>query len=196
MPSGRKGSHIGGFLGIGGSSAKTDRKEQLTAYSDLHNVFSFALPAGESSFKAGQSQLGDAASYWKGILSGNRTAVNAATAPAANAARTSADAAKRQISTSGTARGGGTAGANQQVNDKTRATIDDEIFGARGDAAKETAKIGGTELATATNLLGVGGNVAGELGNLALGSKKQSDSNSAAAGQAAGQLAADIFALA
>jgi hypothetical protein len=180
---------MGGFLGIGGSAAKTDRKEQLTAYSDLHNVFSFALPAGESSFKAGQSQLGDAASYWKGILSGNRTAVNAATAPAANAARTSADAAKRQIATSGTARGGGTAGTNQQVNDKTRATIDDEIFGARGDAAKATAAIGGTELSVATNLLGLGEKSAGDLGQLAGDSRKESDKNNSALGSAAGQLA-------
>jgi hypothetical protein len=180
---------MGGLFGIGGSSSKTDRKEQLTSFQDLHNVFNFALPAGEQAFKTGQSMVGDAASYWKNILTGNRASVSAAVAPETNAVRAGADASKRQLATSGTARGGGVNAASRTLDDSTRAKTDNAIFGARPEAAKQTAAIGSTELSAALNALGLGETSANDLGKIATDSKKQSDANGAAMGQAAGQIA-------
>jgi len=186
---------MGGFLGIGGSASKTNRKEQLTSMSELHNVFNFALPTAESGVSQGQGDLSTAGDYWKKLLTGNRATMEAATAPEANAIRAGSDAQKRQQAAFGTARGGGTAGANETRATDTQAKVDNLITGVRPEAAKETAKIGGAELQAALNALGLGETSAIDLGKLATDAKSQSDANNAAAGQAAGQLASAFIGL-
>jgi hypothetical protein len=152
---------LGGFLGIGGSSAKTDRKTELKGFGQLDNVFNFALPSAKSSFGKGQESLGKAGDYWSKLLSGNRPAMEQAVAPETNAVRAGADASKRNLDASGTARGGGVSAVNQQRETDTMAKIDNLLFGVRPEAAKETAKIGAAELATASNMLGMAENTAG-----------------------------------
>jgi len=186
---------MGGFLGIGGSSSKTNRGWQIEGAKDLHNVFNFALPTAEGGVKSGEGKLDDAGAYWEQLLHGNRTAVQQAVAPEANQVRAASDAQKRSQAAFGTARGGGTAGANQTRETDTQAKIDNAIFGVRPEAAKETAKIGGAELQAALNALGLGVTAGTNLGNLGIDAKKQSDANSAAAGEAAGQLASAFIGL-
>lgn len=177
---------LGGFLGIGGSQQKTNRKIELGGYQDLSNIFNWALPTAKQTYGTAQSTLGSAQDYWSKILSGSRPAIQQAIAPETSMIRSASDAARRQLATSGTARGGGVAAANQQEADKSRAAIDQAIFGARPEAAKATAQIGSTELNAALNELGLGGDVASELYH----GPGSSTNTGASAGPAAGQLAA------
>jgi hypothetical protein len=161
-------------LGIGHSSAKTDRSFQLDAMTKMKNVFNWALPQGEGAFAKGQEDLGKAGDYWSKILSGNRAAVSAAVAPETNMIRTAADARKRQLATSGTARGGGTGATNQQIETDTAAKTDNAIFGARPAAASEVAKIGGVETAAGANVVGMAGETSTNLADIAMKSRGQS----------------------
>ena len=180
---------MGGFLGIGGSSAKTDRKQTLQGYGDLQNIFNFGMSSGKSQLTAGQGTLGTAltelqgpASYYQKLLSGNRPALLQAIQPAVNAATDQADAQKRQAAASGTARGGGTNATQQQQDTERMAAIDNALASAKGGAAEgearvagETASIGGTELNTALNLLGLGSNAASNLTSASIGSRPTSN---------------------
>jgi hypothetical protein len=126
---------VGGFLGIGNSSAKTDRSQTLQGYGDLSNVFNFGI----SSAKQG---IGAAQNYFGKLLSGNRTVAEQAIAPETNQMNAASDAQKRQLSTSGTARGGGTAPANQTRQTDVMGQIDNLLFGAQQGAAKGEAQTG------------------------------------------------------
>jgi hypothetical protein len=179
---------VGGFLGIGGSSAKTDRKQQLAGQGMLQNVFNYSLPhaeagaeTGKQTTQAGLSGLDQAKAYWQKLLTGNRTATMQAVAPETNAARAESDATARQTSAMGTARGGGTAEAGQQRDTDLMAKVDNLLFGARPAAAGQVADIGRTEAGVglsetgqATNLLGLGANTAEAFTGNAAGSRKTS----------------------
>jgi len=145
---------VGGFLGIGGSSTKTDRGNTLTGFSNLKNLFTWGLPfaqktaaAGTGTTQGGLGDLGKAVGYFKDIVSGNRAAVNQAVAPETAAVLEQDDAAKRQLANSGTARGGGVAATNQQQHANTMAKVDQLLMGVRPHAAQEVADIGGKEAA-------------------------------------------------
>jgi hypothetical protein len=138
-------SGIGSLFGnVGGSSAKRDRSEQLDSYTDLANVFNFGMGQAKSNATAGANDTGAASSFFKNVL-GNRTAATQAAAPEIAGAASANDASKRQLATSGTARGGGTAGFNQTRNEDMMGKIDQMLFGARTGAAGEEAKIGAGE---------------------------------------------------
>jgi len=126
---------MGGFLGLGNSSAKTDRKETLQGYGDLGNLFNFGI----STAKQG---IGAAQSYYGKLLSGNRTVAQQAVAPEANQLNAASDAQKREQSQMGTARGGGTAPANQTRQTDVMGQIDNLLFGAQSGAAKGEAQTG------------------------------------------------------
>lgn len=194
---------MGGFLGIGGSSSKTDRGVQLQSFGNLSNLFNWALPlaketasTGQSILKGGVESLGTAGNYFKKLLSGNRSDLMQAEAPAIAATTSAADASKRQLATMGTARGGGVSASNQQIDDKTRATVDNALFGVRSAAAGDLAKVGQAETqAGALDLtagLQAGGTAeyaASDAGRLATEAKKQD----AATNQALGGSIANIF---
>jgi hypothetical protein len=140
---------MGGFLGIGGSSAKTDRKTQLTGFSNLNNLFNFGLDTtkgllsgSNQTTSQGVSALGDSLSHFMSLMKGNRTAVSADAAPQTNTALAQSDAVKKQAATMGTGRTGGTAAANRDVQDKTMANIDNFLFGEESAAGKEVSSIG------------------------------------------------------
>lgn len=145
---------MGGFLGIGGSSAKTDRKTTLQGFGDLQNIFNYGLDTSKSFVGSGTATTGkgvnaltDSLDFFKKLTSGDRSVVSQAIAPETNAVRSSADAARRNQVAAGTARGGGTAATNQTAEDKSMAEIDNYLFGVRPAAAKEESDIGG-KLAT------------------------------------------------
>lgn len=146
-----------------------------TSEGNLNNVFNYGMNTGQGLESAGASGVGAAQSYWNKLLSGNRQAQLAAAAPQINSATQTADAAKRQMATSGTARGGGTAGANQQANDKLQAQISNALFGVVPQAAQGAAQTGGTLLSAANNLLGLGENATATEGNIGLNQEKISN---------------------
>jgi hypothetical protein len=177
------------FSLFSGSGANTDRKNQLAGFGDLNNVFNFALPNAEAGYNAGQatqksalSQLSSPAQYYQSLLSGNRQATQQAVAPVASAANAQADAQKKQIANSGTARGGGVNAVGQQVETNKNATVDTAINQAKQGAAAgatsvagATSKVGDSQLSAALNLLGIGDKAATSLTSLAGDSRAESN---------------------
>lgn len=181
---------VSGIFGnVGGSSAKTDRSNQLTAFSDLKNVFNWALPFGQQQARTGQAttsagvqNLGEAGGYFGKLASGDRPTVAQAVAPQTNAAIAQSDAQKRQLAASGTARGGGAAGVNQQRDTDLMSYIDNLMFGARAGGAQGLAGVGQAESGVGLGETGQGiqagslaSSSAGELGREALYSRGQSE---------------------
>lgn len=140
-------SHIligDGFMGLGGSSAKTDRSTYLQGQGALNNVFNYALPTGESA-------TSEAANYNSKILSGDRAAVTQAEAPEINAVTGQADQAKKQQAAMGTSRSGGVNAGNQQRQTQVQGAVTDLIDKARPQAAASQASIGANTLGLGTN---------------------------------------------
>jgi hypothetical protein len=184
---------MSGFLGIGGSSAKTDRGWQLQSASGLSNLFNWALPQAKTATAGGLSDLSSAGGFWKQLMSGNRSAVNAAVAPQANTAQTMDDASRRQAGASGTARGGGVAGANQTQKDATLARIQNMLFGARTTGAEQLAKVGTAGAGIGSNIMADAGNAAANLGSLGTSARGQQLAQDNATGAAVGQIAAGLL---
>src|SRR5208282_3437568 len=121
----------------------TDRSFQLQGMKGLTNLFNWGIPAGESA-------TGSALGYWQNLMSGNRTARRAAVAPEINAATATSDASKRQLATSGTARGGGVNATNQTRSTDLMSKVDNLLFGVAPKAAGALGAMG-------TNTLNTGG---------------------------------------
>jgi hypothetical protein len=170
---------------LGGSSANTDRSNQLTAFSDLKNVYNWALPFGQSQARTGQAttaagtqNLGQAGSYFGKLASGDRSTALQAVAPASNAALAQSDAEKAQLGNMGTARGGGAIGVNQARDTDLMGKIDNMLFGARTAGAQGEAGVGQAQAGiglgeTGQGLQGAGlaSGTASELGREALASR-------------------------
>ena len=184
---------MGGFMGIGGSGAKADRSWQSLSAGGLNSIFNWALPSAQSSIGAGMGNLQKAGSFWQTLMSGNRSAVNQAVAPQVNAANTQADAQKRQLAASGTARGGGVACQQQQTDTNKLAQIQNLLFGARTTGASELGKIGAQEGAIGANLAADAGNAATNLGALGTNARGQDLQQQNALGQGAGELIAGLL---
>lgn len=163
---------MSGLFGIGGVNSK----QQNQSISNLGNLFNFGFGTANTLTSAGSADTNAASGYFKSLVSGNRTAVEQAIAPQANQVRSAADASKRQQAASGTARGGGTAGANQQTDTNTQATIDNAIFGARGGAAGELAQVGAGETGAGLQAAQTAGGAAGSAGNIATNARSQAAS--------------------
>jgi hypothetical protein len=211
---------MGGFLGIGGSSSKTDRGNQLQAVTDSKNIFNWAMPAAQSqqasgtntiagaqdTLKSALTPLSEAESYWSKLLTAGRAETAQNSAPAINATLDSADTAKRQEASQGTARTGGTVEANHEAGAQTRSKIDDIInqnmvggrqAGAEGltKAAGTTAEIGAglgalgsTIWSNAANLLGTSTGIQSQIMDNATDSRKISMQAQQDAGAAVGNL--------
>lgn len=145
-------------MGIGHSSEKTDRANELSGMAGLKSIFNYGMNAGSSLIGAGTSGVNAATGYLKNILSGNRNAVTAAVAPQANQVRAASDAAKRQTDTLGTARGGGVASTNEMRDSATQGKIDEAILGERSKAAGALGNLSLGEVGAGTNIAGMGAN--------------------------------------
>ena len=104
---------------------------------------------------AGGSSLDQASKFFKSLL-GNRADVMRAISPATDATRSAADAAKKEQAEKGTARTGGTAAGNQQIEDEVRKQIGSLIGTMQSNAAGQLSNIGSTELNTMMSALGLG----------------------------------------
>lgn len=178
---------------FGGSAAKTDRKQQLTGFGDLNNLFNFGFSSGTGETSQSQGLLGQAGGYYSSLLSGNRQATLSAVAPTVNAANAGADATKRAISGSGTARGGGVNATTATLADSTRSTIDNAINDAKEKAAGGATAVGGTMAAQAGNLLGMGTTAATNVTDLAGNSRDESNELHQQNAQSVGNLSADAL---
>ena len=198
---------MGGFLGIGGSSAKTDRADQLQDTQNEFKVFQYGLPAGETGQAQGQAQLAQAnatlnpaQNYFQQQLTAGRAQTAENAAPAINATLAQTDAQRTQAGNFGTARTGGTAALNQEAGTAATSRIDDIISktlltqkqeGAAGleKVAGERAAIGNSELANAMGLLGLSQQTASDLLENATESRQISFEQQQAVGAGIGGLA-------
>ena len=198
---------MGGFMGIGGSSAKTDRNQTLGDYGKLNSVFSQGMAIGNQQETAGQGMiqnaqttLGPASDYYKSLLTAGRTQTAEQAAPAVQGALAQSDAAKRESAATGTSRSGGAAEAHAEAGSKTGATIDDIInknlmggkaAGAEGltTVAKDQAVMGNMTLTNAMQALGLGAGASEDTLAASIGSRMDSAQLAASQGQAYGQMA-------
>ena len=198
---------MGGFMGIGGSSAKTDRNQTLGDYGKLNSVFSQGMAIGNQQEQAGQGMvqnaqatLQPAETYYRNLLTAGRTQTAEQAAPAIQGALAQSDAAKREAAATGTSRSGGAAEAHAEAGSKTGATIDDIInknlmggkqAGAEGltTVAKDQAVMGNMTLANAMQALGLGAGASEDTLAASIGSRVDSSNIAAAQGEGIGQLA-------
>ena len=148
---------MGGFLGVGGNSANTDRSNQLQDNQNIFNqILGFTQPQGESSLTSGSGTLNQAKgalaapqAYWQGVLAPGRTAAATNAAPATNAVQQQTDAVRNQEAAQGTSRGGGTASQNREASSTADQNIDNIInqnmMGGRQAAATGLTQATGTE---------------------------------------------------
>jgi hypothetical protein len=177
---------------FGGSAAKTDRKQQLAGFGDLSNLFNFGMKSGQNETGQSQDLLGQAGGYYSKLLSGDRAATLSAVAPTVNAANSQTDATKRNIASSGTARGGGVNAVTASLDDSKRANIDNAVNDAKGKAAIGATATGGTMASQAGQLLGIANNSAANLTELAGDSRKESNALHQQTSQSVGNLAGDF----
>lgn len=160
-----------GALGFGESSGEKQAK------GNLQNIFNYSLPEAITSGKSGGTDLGAASDYFTKMLRASRTETAANAAPATNAVLDSSDALRRQESTSGTGRTGGTAELNHEAAAKTTETIDDIInanmMGGREKAATGLVDVGSRENANAAQLLGLGTSGSADLLNHSLAKQQE-----------------------
>jgi len=166
---GGSGSHISGFFGIGGKNSG----QQNQAVGNLNSLFNFGLNTSKSQTNAGSANQDAASSYFAKLASGNRPAMLQAIAPETTAINQTGDAQRRQQVASGTARGGGVAGANQTADTDRMTQINTALFGVHPAAAKEQADIGGKQLAEGLGFAGVGGTATANAGNIATSARSQ-----------------------
>lgn len=181
---------MGGFLGIGNSSAKTDRANQLSGINASWNIYNRGLPiadtaaqTGQSTTSAGISGLQQAQQYWQKLLSGNRPSQMQAAAPATTAINEQADAAKAQEAATGTSRGGGTNAGNQNIETQKMAQENNIIAGlqpaaAQGEASTSTSldTAGEAQMRDALASLGLDQSTANEIINSSIQSRPLSES--------------------
>ena len=103
---------MGGFLGIGHTSAKTDRATQLAAQQGQWNVFN-------QNMSAGTSAVGGAQQYFRGLMAPGRTQATQNAAPAIQAGVDQATANRTAGAAGGTGRSGGTAAVNANAGEAT-----------------------------------------------------------------------------
>lgn len=127
----------------------------MASEGQLNTLLNFGQNTATSFGSSAKDALGQATNWFKSLLGGDRSAIMRDIAPAANAARSGADAAKKELATKGTARTGGDVAQSQQIEDEVRKQIDTLIGQSQQNAANSLKGIGDTELNTMLNALGI-----------------------------------------
>ena len=134
---------------FGGSGTKQEKSAITGGEQQLQDLFGITTPMGKTMSTAGQGTLQSALQtvqqpkdYWSSILSGSRPAQMAAVAPEISNINDIAAASRAKEGAYGTARGGGTAGANVEAETQRQAAIDRALFAARPEAAKGVLEAG------------------------------------------------------
>lgn len=156
-------------LGIGGSSASTDRKTQLTAggkaMSGIDKLSQFAdnlfgtgtkeTSTGLADVKAGLADTDKASKYYSDILSGDPTKVMAAVAPETKAVAGQVDQATKESTITGN-RSGGSNAALQDTKFKAAGAVGDIINKARTGAAGGLERTGAARSGVGLGEAGIG----------------------------------------
>lgn len=183
---------MSGILGIGGSSEKTDRGNQLAATQGDWSIFNYGLPTAQQQNKSGASALGTAQDYFSKLLTAGRTDTAQSAAPAINAEIAGSDAERRKEASSGTGRTGGTAELNREQGAKTQSNIDSIINSTlqtgKEVGAKGLESIGSTDLSSAVANLGISSTAVNDILSNATDSRSTSHQFGEDAGSAIGQL--------
>lgn len=147
-----------------GGAPKSETAQQAQSWNNLNKTFGMASDTAASFGAKGSHTLDDVNAYFKSLLSGDRTATAEAVAPAANAARSGADAQRKQEADMGTARTGGNVAANQQREDQVRSQIDNLVAGAKPAAANALGSLGQADINAMMSALGLGTQATGTAG--------------------------------
>jgi hypothetical protein len=193
---------MGGFLGIGHSSGKTDRANQLSATQGQWNVFNQGMAVGTSGEASGtgtldsaKSTLAPAEKYYQDLMTAGRTQTASNAAPAVNATLAGADATRKAEGEFGTGRSGGTVAANRTAATTSQGGIDNIInqnlvsgkaAGAQGlqSVAGQKTAIGSEELHNAMAAMGLSSGAIGDMVKTSMESRGLSfDINSATQAQ-------------
>ena len=149
-------------MSIFSGAPKGEKKQESDTWQNLSNLFGSTYSSAVALGEKGADSTDSATSYEKGILSGDRTKV----APAANAAADMADAQKRERAQMGTARGGGVAGENQQIETHTRDLISSLLGEQQSNAADKLAAIGSNDTNSMMSALGIASGTESNLSSL------------------------------
>lgn len=169
-------------MGIGGSSAKTDRGNQLAATQGEWNLFNYGLPTAQAGQATGTADLGTAkstlgtalgttntalntlnapADYWKSLLTAGRTETAANAAPAIQSVTDAATANKNAEATLGTGRSGGTVAANREAGSTAQSQIDkiinDTLLSGKQQGATGLTQVAGERAAIGGEQAAIGG---------------------------------------
>jgi hypothetical protein len=165
---------MAGLFGVGGSAAKTDRKQQLTSWGDLQQLFNFGSKTGKQQTTEGGSGLSDSLNYFKSLMSGNPTKMSQVLAPQISTIQGQAAQTRSTASAFGN-RSGGTNATTQATENAATQSIQ-QLFELLGpDAAKEVATIGAGEEGLGQGLLNLAGNSEATVGGQASASRTQTD---------------------
>ncbi len=183
---------MGGILGIGGSSQKTDRANQLQQVQNETNLFNYGIAGGEQAQATGQADLGDASQYFKSLLTAGRTDTAARAAPAINSTLAQKDAAERNAAATGTARTGGAAAQQAEAGTKAGSEIDNiinaNLIGGQKEGAAGLANAGTAELSNSLGLLGTAGQATSNVLNSSIQSRQIDPNPAGSIGSLLGQL--------
>lgn len=181
---------MGGILGIGNSSAKTDRGRALGGWNAMWDVWGKAANPNsltQASTESGTGAMDQAGDFWKSVLSGDKGAQTAAAAPAINAVNAQTQQQKQEQANMGTSRGGGTAGYNTQTEQERQSDITNAMMGLGPKAAEQLEQVGGAQaqvgqrqLALALQQLGLSEEVARDIVTTSMQSRTDSQSMSPA----------------
>lgn len=157
---------MGGLFGIGGSSAKTDRKMQLQSWGDLMNLFGNESRAGGREYAQGTKTLQGASDFWKAIMSGDPSKISSLLAPQISQIRGQAGqniAGLEQFS----GRSGGTSGAVQAENVEAARAVQNLMDLLLPEAVQQETGIGEFQTGAGLDLLGMASANAAEVGSQA-----------------------------
>ena len=161
---------MAGLFGIGGSSAKTDRKFQLQSWGDLQNLFNSESKQGQATLSSGLGGVGKAKDYWSALMSGDPTKMSQALAPQISAIKGQSGQAIRGLEQF-SGRSGGTSAAVQSQNAQAQSAIQN-LFDMLGpEAAQEFGNLSEFETGAGAGLLGQAAGAAGEVGAQAGGAR-------------------------
>ncbi len=163
-----------------GADKKQAQQQQTASWENLNKVFNVGTDTAKTAGKKGFGFQDQAANYFKTILGGDRNALMDAVSPQANMIRDTADARKRELAETGTARSGGAVAASQQMDTDVMKQIDSLVAGLGPNAAAALSEMGSEDIGAMLNALGVATGAAGNLGQQSTGYLNQKNASSSA----------------
>jgi len=144
-----------GLFGIGGSGAKTSRKNELGAWGNLNSIGGWATPSGENQITAGSKNLNTASDFWNTLLSGDKTKIGQVLAPEIS---TITGQTQQQIDSNAEFgnRSGGTNATLNTLQTTKNSEIQNLIDSLLPQAATQVAQIGTAQEGAGLGVLGTG----------------------------------------